>query len=39
MGHNNILGTEAYLTATPELLTIASARFARLVADRRGEEP
>ncbi len=39
MGHNDILGTEVYLTATPELLTIASARFARLVARRRKEAP
>lgn len=37
MGHNDILGTEVYLTATPELLTVASTRFARLVARRRKE--
>jgi len=28
MGHDNLLGTETYLTATPELLRIASRRFA-----------
>ncbi len=28
MGHENLLGTEAYLTATPELLATASRRFA-----------
>jgi integrase/recombinase XerD len=28
MGHEDILGTEAYLTATPELLQFASRRFA-----------
>ena len=27
MGHNNVLGTEVYLTATPELLALASERF------------
>ncbi len=31
MGHNNVLGTEVYLHATPELLQIASDRFARRV--------
>lgn len=35
MGHNDILGTETYLTATPELLGIASDRFARHLARRR----
>lgn len=36
MGHNNVLGTEVYLTATPELLALASQRFeARLRATRR----
>ena len=34
MGHINILGTETYLTATPELLAIASNRFGRHVAQR-----
>ena len=29
MGHDNVLGTEVYLHATPELLKIASDRFAR----------
>lgn len=28
MGHDDLLGTEAYLTATPELLSIATRRFA-----------
>jgi hypothetical protein len=28
MGHGNLLGTEVYLTATPELLRFASRRFA-----------
>lgn len=28
MGHDNVLGTEVYLRATPELLQIASDRFA-----------
>lgn len=31
MGHDNVLGTEVYLHATPELLQIASDRFARYV--------
>lgn len=34
MGHDNILGTETYLTATPELMAIASRRFQRHVARR-----
>lgn len=34
MGHNDILGTESYLTATPELLAIASKRFGRHLARR-----
>jgi integrase/recombinase XerD len=29
MGHDNLLGTEAYLHATPQLLRTASQRFAR----------
>ncbi len=29
MGHNDLLGTEAYLTATPELLALAAGRFER----------
>lgn len=29
MGHDNILGTEAYLHATPELLAIASNKFSQ----------
>jgi site-specific recombinase XerD len=32
MGHVNVLGTETYLHATPELLQFASDRFARRVA-------
>lgn len=39
MGHNDILGTESYLTATPELLAIASRRFERHVARRREDTP
>lgn len=31
MGHDNILGTEVYLHATPELLAIASSRFSECV--------
>jgi integrase/recombinase XerD len=29
MGHDDLLGTEAYLTATPELLALAGGRFRR----------
>jgi hypothetical protein len=29
LGHENLLGTEAYLHATPQLLRAASRRFAR----------
>jgi integrase/recombinase XerD len=29
MGHDDLLGTEAYLTATPELMALAGSRFAR----------
>jgi hypothetical protein len=29
MGHDDILGTETYLTATPELLGLAAHRFRR----------
>lgn len=29
MGHDDLLGTETYLTATPELIALASQRFAR----------
>jgi site-specific recombinase XerD len=32
MGHVNVLGTETYLHATPELLQFASDRFAKRVA-------
>lgn len=37
MGHNDILGTESYLTATPELLAIASKRFGRHLARRSAD--
>jgi hypothetical protein len=29
MGHDDLLGTETYLTATPELLALAGGRFRR----------
>jgi hypothetical protein len=29
MGHDDILGTETYLNATPELLALAGDRFRR----------
>lgn len=35
MGHLNVLGTEVYLHATPELLTMASDRFAARFANPR----
>lgn len=35
MGHVDLLGTETYLTATPELLALAAARFQRRYAHRR----
>jgi integrase/recombinase XerD len=34
MGHVNVLGTEVYLHATPELLQLASDRFAHRVYQR-----
>lgn len=37
MGHDDLLGTEVYLTATPELLDVASRRFAARF--RRTEQP
>jgi integrase/recombinase XerD len=37
MGHQNVLGTEVYLLATPELLDLASARFERRLASARRE--
>lgn len=37
MGHLNVLGTEVYLHATPELLTMASDRFAARFAQPRVE--
>jgi integrase len=33
MGHVNVLGTESYLHATPELLQIASKRFEHRLLD------
>lgn len=38
MGHTDILGTETYLTATPELLALAGSRFRSRyrTTDRRG---
>jgi len=38
MGHDNLLGTERYLTATPELMATASHRLERLLA-RRSHSP
>jgi len=35
LGHESLLGTEVYLTATPELLALAGQRFAARVFDRR----
>jgi integrase/recombinase XerD len=35
MGHDDLLGTETYLTATPELLALAAARFRRRYATRQ----
>jgi integrase/recombinase XerD len=35
MGHVNVLGTEVYLHATPELLRLASLRFARRLRSAR----
>ena len=37
MGHENILGTEHYLNATPELLAIAGRRFENLFRDRKDQ--
>jgi integrase len=36
MGHKDILGTETYLSATPELLEMAARRFHRRLSRRRG---
>lgn len=36
LGHDDLLGTEAYLTATPELLALAAHRFARRYHDAAG---
>jgi integrase len=38
MGHANILGTEIYLNATPELLALAGERFRRRFQSRRRPE-
>ena len=35
MGHDDLLGTETYLTATPELLSLAGGRFRRRYATAR----
>jgi integrase/recombinase XerD len=35
MGHDDLLGTETYLNATPELLALAGSRFRRRYATRR----
>jgi integrase/recombinase XerD len=35
MGHLNVLGTEVYLHATPELLQLASQRLKRRLALRQ----
>ena len=36
LGHVDLLGTETYLTATPELLALAGDRFRRRYSGRRG---
>jgi integrase len=38
LGHVDLLGTETYLTATPELLALAGDRFQRRYAGRKGPE-
>jgi integrase len=38
MGHDDLLGTQRYLTATPELLELASRRFATRLRRRRDHE-
>jgi len=35
LGHESLLGTEGYLAATPDLLTLAGQRFAARVFDHR----
>jgi integrase/recombinase XerD len=35
MGHNDILGTETYLTATPQLLHLAARRLRTRLSQRR----
>jgi hypothetical protein len=35
LGHVNVLGTEVYLKATPELLQLASQRFEQHARGRR----
>lgn len=39
MGHDDLLGTETYLTATPELLALAADRFERRYRGGPGHEP
>ena len=36
LGHVNLLGTETYLNATPELLALAGDRFRRRYSGRKG---
>ena len=38
LGHQNIVGTEVYLRATPQLLELASARFEQHLRDARPPE-
>ena len=37
MGHDDLLGTEVYLSATPELLELAGTRFRRRFIKDQGE--
>jgi integrase len=39
MGHDDLLGTEVYLTATPELLSLAGDRFRRRFLSTRDDRP
>ena len=38
LGHQNIIGTEVYLRATPQLLELASTRFEQHLRDARPPE-
>ena len=38
MGHSNVLGTEDYLHATPELLRLASRRFEKRFHETRRKQ-